>query len=178
MRSLTTYLSVLLAAAGATDAIALDDAQQQLLIETHNRWRAEVGVGPVGWQSDLAIGAQAWADHLAQSNRCHMRHSTPKERGNTGENLYWASALVWSDGRRETQNIHSDKVVDSWGSEIADYDFSNNRCAPGKVCGHYTQVVWKSTRDIGCGMAQCGDASQVWVCRYSPPGNWVGQRPY
>ena len=156
----------------------LDPAQQQTLVATHDRWRAEVGVAGVRWSASLGTAAQQWADHLAQSNGCNMRHATRSTLGDTGENLYWAGPVRWSDGRREAQTIEPAQVVDSWGSEKRDYDATSNRCAPGKVCGHYTQIVWRDSQEIGCAMAQCSDFSQVWVCRYSPAGNYVGRRPY
>jgi len=47
------------------------------------------------------------------------------------------------------------------------------------MCGHYTQVVWRSTTTVGCAMAVCKDSQeQIWVCQYQKPGNWVGQKPY
>ena len=106
-----------------------------------------------------------------------MQHSKPN--GRYGENLYWAGAIKWSDGKRELQRISPKKVVDDWSSERANYDYKNNSCPTGKMCGHYTQVVWKSTTRVGCGVAVCDDSrEQVWVCQYQPPGNWVGRKPY
>jgi len=157
---------------------ALDDHQQRALVAAHNRWRAEVGVPDVRWSADLGSAARQWAQHLANTNACNMRHASRDVLGDSGENLYWASAIRWSGGRREVQDVAPAKVVDSWGSEIRDYDASGNRCAPGKACGHYTQVVWRDSREIGCAKAQCEDKSQVWVCRYQPAGNIVGRRPY
>jgi pathogenesis-related protein 1 len=73
----------------------------------------------------------------------------------------------------------SKEVVDAWGGEMKDYTYAQNSCAAGKVCGHYTQVVWKNTTTIGCGMAICDNPkNQIWVCQYLPSGNWVGQKPY
>jgi pathogenesis-related protein 1 len=106
-----------------------------------------------------------------------MRHSNPE--GRYGENLYWASANVWSDGRREIQKQSSADPVNSWGREKRDYNYIGNRCAPGKICGHYTQMVWQKTSLVGCALAVCDDTlDQVWVCQYQPAGNWVGQKPY
>ncbi|NOS95644.1 MAG: SCP-like extracellular, partial [Methylotenera sp.] len=111
------------------------------------------------------------------NNHCQMRHSNSKAQ--YGENLYWGSALSWFDGRKALQKVSSEQVVNDWGSEKADYDYANNQCAPGKMCGHYTQIVWRATTHVGCGMAVCTDTQeQVWVCRYQPAGNWVGKKPY
>ena len=105
-----------------------------------------------------------------------MLHSSPD--GKYGENLFWGSAVKWTDGRIEEQLISSKQVVDDWGSEKIDYDYTSNDCTTGKMCGHYTQVIWGDSTKVGCGMAMC-DASkeQVWVCRYQPAGNWIGKKP-
>ena len=70
------------------------------------------------------------------------------------------------------------QVVDAWGAERRDYDYASNRCAPGKQCGHYTQLVWAQTDEVGCGMAVCASRGQIWACDYRPNGNIMGRRPY
>ena len=147
------------------------------IVATHNKWRAKVGMGKLAYSQELEASAQSWADHLQKTNQCRMQHSKPD--GQYGENLYWASAIEWSDGRRELQHVPPEKVVESWGKEKADYNYKNNSCKTGKVCGHYTQVVWKSTKQVGCAYAVCADSKeQVWVCQYQPAGNVIGQKPY
>ena len=43
-------------------------------------------------------------------------------------------------------------------------------------CGHFTQVVWKSSRQLGVGKAKSSDGRQVFVvCMYHPAGNYVGR---
>jgi len=147
-------------------------------VTAHNNWRADIGITEtVSYSSVLAESAQAWADKLKKTNHCLMRHSKPD--GKYGENLYWGSAVNWSDGRKELQKVSPQQVVDSWGSEKADYDYSSNSCTPGKMCGHYTQMVWRATTTIGCAVAVCEDTqTQVWVCQYQPAGNRVGVKPY
>ncbi len=141
------------------------------MVAAHNRWRAEVGVSGLRWSDKLAEVAQGWADRL-KSEGCAMYHS-----GNGyGENIYKASPLMWSDGRRDLQKKTPQQVTDSWGSEIKFYSYADNSCSG--VCGHYTQVVWKDTKEVGCAMSVCGDNSQIWVCSYAPAGNVVGQKPY
>ena len=137
----------------------------------HNQWRSKTGVPALQWSKDLAASAGKWANQLVRSG-CNMKHST----GPYGENIYWAGPLSFSDGTSLPQEISDQEVVDAWGNEIKYYDYATNSCHG--VCGHYTQVVWKSTKEVGCGMASCPDKGQIWVCQYTPRGNMIGQKPY
>ncbi|MCW5202954.1 hypothetical protein VU13_02945 [Desulfobulbus sp. US5] len=141
------------------------------MVAAHNQWRTKTGVPALKWSNDLAVSAQQWAGQLTQDG-CKMKHST----GPNGENIYWAGGAQQSDGTSSMQEIIEQNVVDAWGNEVKDYDYASNSCHG--VCGHYTQVVWKSTTEVGCGMAACSNKAQIWVCQYSPRGNMVGQKPY
>jgi len=139
----------------------------------HNSVRANVSPAPptpmpaMVWDAAVALDAQAWA------NNCVWGHGG---NPNEGQNIYAAAGFTPS----------TSDVVTSWANEVADYDYATNTCATGKVCGHYTQVVWASSTKLGCGMAFCTTNSpfsgfpnwNFWVCNYSPPGNYVGQKPY
>jgi pathogenesis-related protein 1 len=141
------------------------------MIAAHNEWRSKVGVPGLQWSDKLAGVAQKWADHLAGTT-CSLGHS-----GNEyGENIYWASSIMHSDGSKELSPKTPKDAVDSWGNEVQWYDHSDNSCH--MECGHYTQVVWQETKEVGCAMAVCGDNSQIWVCNYFPAGNMVGKKPY
>jgi len=170
-----TILSV--AALTAFSAYA-GEIDSTAFIAAHNKWRTKAGVTEkLSYSPALAATAQAWVDDLKRTNHCQMRHSKPN--GRYGENLYWVSALTWSDGRKELLKVMPEQVVDSWGNEKSDYDYASNRCAQGKICSHYTQTVWRTTTTVGCAMAVCEDTQeQVWACQYQPAGNWVGRKPY
>lgn len=146
------------------------------ILSAHNEWRAKVGVADLAYAAPLAASAEAWANHLKDTNACKMRHS--EAQGKYGENLYWGSARQWSDGRIEVQPVTAEQVIDGWGSEAVNYDYASNRCASNETCGHYTQMVWRATTMVGCARAICDALEQVWVCQYSPPGNWRGEKPY
>ncbi len=154
---------------------ALSSTEQAEAVTAHNSWRSQVAVSGVTWSTTLADTAQAWANTLRETKACNMVHSKTSQ---LGENLFWASPLTYSDGTAELQAVSPTQVVGSWGSEKKNYNYQSNTCASGQVCGHYTQVVWKNTTEIGCGKAVCADKSQIWVCNYSPAGNYVGQKPY
>lgn len=147
-------------------------------VAAHNAWRQAVGVPDLAWSNEVATTAQEWADLLASpEGGCRLEHR-PNAGENArpfGENLYQAFAFP------DPPQVTPQDVVDAWGNESQDYDAATHTCAPGAVCGHYTQVVWRETQVVGCGMATCmsdGFQSIIWVCNYDPPGNIIGQTPF
>ncbi|MGI0489674.1 CAP domain-containing protein [Pantanalinema rosaneae CENA516] len=134
----------------------------QQMLNAHNEWRQRVGVPALTWSPQLASYAQEWAEKLLRENRFEHRQNS-----SYGENL----ASAWG------QQLSPDRVVRMWGEEVNDYDYATNSCQPGKMCGHYTQIVWRTTQQVGCGMAR-GNGKEIWVCNYNPPGNFVGRKPY
>ena len=158
----------------ATEPTSLTRTQISETLDAHNAARRTDGVQQdLEWAPDLAAIAQEWAE--IRSEPCDMVH---RQDSDLGENIFWASPVMFSDGRREVQDIAPSAVVEAWVSEKADYHYDTNSCNEGKMCGHYTQVVWGQTREVGCGMKVCPDNAQVWVCNYRPAGNVVGQRPW
>ncbi len=145
-------------------------------LEAHNRIRAKHKVPALKWSDKLAKYSQQWANQMGTGNSCKMYHrsGTPPY----GENLYRSTAIVWSDGRREISPVTIKNVVKAWTDEERWYNYRNNRCQPGRQCGHYTQAVWKETTEVGCAIKVCNDKSQTWVCSYNPAGNYTGIKPY
>ena len=149
--------------------------EQAEILSAHNFWRSQVNTPGLAWLPSLAGSAQAYAETLKTAQACKPAHSQNQE---VGENLFWASPTTYSDGRSEIQAITPTQVVNDWSSETADYDAYTNTCGMGKACGHYTQIVWRNTAEVGCGKAVCPDNSQIWVCHYQPAGNFIGEHPY
>ena len=149
-------------------------------LDSHNRVRAKHGLQPLKWSDKLAAYSQEWADHLGKGQSCKMYHRSGSPPH--GENLYISSALIWKDGQkevaRERNKVTIRDVVKVWTDEEKWYNYEKNSCQPGQQCGHYTQVVWRETTEVGCAVKFCGDQSQNWVCSYNPAGNHVGKRPY
>lgn len=132
----------------------------------HDKVRARVNVEGMVWSEELARYAQRWADKLKQGG-CELQHRprSGPDAQKYGENIFSATG----------QTAEAAMVVETWAAELADYDAKRNRCKG--VCGHYTQIVWRNSKRLGCGVATCGD-TEVWVCNYDPPGNFLGQKPY
>ena len=150
-----------------TDAAALG------ALEVHNCARktvdpsASTPIQSLTWDATVASTAQTWA------NGCTYAHG---DNAGLGQNIYAAAG--------STPTLSD--ATNAWVSEEPYYTYSSNTCAAGQVCGHYTQVVWSTTTQLGCGQAYCTTGSPFsgfpnWyfiVCDYNPPGNYVGLWPY
>jgi uncharacterized protein YkwD len=130
------------------------------IVLAHNEVRQRLGLPDLAWSDQLARVAQAWADTLIQNGDFAHRRTLQ-----FGENLYEITGGTAVPSR----------VVNAWASEVASYNLQENSCTG--MCGHYTQLVWRDTKSVGCGMAR-DDRREVWVCNYDPAGNYAGERPY
>ena len=126
----------------------------QTLVDAHNAHRARHCAAPLAWSPTLAQAAQSWADAL-KAQGCKFGH---KPRNPYGENLA-AGTSGTLDGQA---------VADMWYDEVKLYKFPNGGFS--MQTGHFTQVVWRQTTQIGCGVATC-NGMDIWVCEYDPPGN-------
>jgi len=150
------------------------------ITEAHNVVRRSLGIPELKWSTQLASYAQVWANYLARNNNCRMKHRPHygKYKQIHGENLSWFSPVQWSNGATEIQKISPARAIQGWIDEGKDYNYSRNKCNSGRVCGHYTQLVWAKSKRVGCAKVVCGDKSIIWVCNYDPAGNYIGKRPY
>ena len=65
-----------------------------------------------------------------------------------------------------------------WYSEIKDFRPGVLTNSNWSATGHYTQMVWSSTTQLGMGQSICKDGSIIIVAEYNPPGNYIGRAPY
>ena len=142
------------------------------ILAVHNSERAAVGVQPLVWNNTLAAGAKAWAESLAAAGK--FEHSTCCGAfRDYGENLagFDPSQGVSAPGGglmlwvAEKNNYHGGPITP---------DIPANQ-----TIGHYTQMVWRNTTSVGCGAGSDSKLPySILVCRYYPPGNIFGQKPY
>lgn len=146
--------------------LSLEEVQE--LVRLHNKVRGDVGVGPVTWSKKLAIYAQEWANQLSSTN-CKLKHrpNSGKWKQEYGENLFMG--VVGNYGVANAVKI--------WESEKKYYRGQPLNPSNWYDPGHYTQMVWKNSKEIGCAKVECND-NIIIVCNYDPPGNILGQKPY
>lgn len=161
--ALTVGLTLASGVHAQTRPLAID---KDVILAEHNKYRAEVGVPPLTWSDSLAQGAQRWADTMALIDK--MQHSqTPR----VGENLAY-----WSGHHPSLENM-----IGIWEQEKQLFkpgvfpDVSQD--GSWHSVGHYTQMVWRNTTQVGCGIGNNGRTDFL-VCWYSPQGNYIGQVPY
>jgi len=158
----------------------LNAAQATESVYSHNIFRAKersCNGKTLTWSDEMAAVAQAWA------NTCTWDHGMLYDcSGNRlGQNLYVESSAGGYPGLNLTG------VAYAWWNEKQYYTFSSGACASGQICGHYTQLVWANSMQVGCAYKNCPTMSvggSTWnnclfvVCDYTPPGNVNGQQPY
>ncbi len=148
---------------------AQTNQDMQTVLDVHNQERADVGVAPLTWSNSLAAGAQTWAQQIATTGK--FAHDPVY----TGLSCFQA------------------RTNPCYGENIAGFNPSKGISAPGEgvslwvaekssyppydlyVNGHYTQMVWQNTKEIGCATAKGVQAYSILVCRYDPAGNTGGE---
>ncbi|XP_053688538.1 Golgi-associated plant pathogenesis-related protein 1-like [Sabethes cyaneus] len=133
---------------------------EDAVLEEHNRLRARHSAAPLRLNASMSQYAQEWANNLASRNT--MQH---RSNNRYGENLYA------SFGKSE---ITGEEAVRSWYDEIKYYRFGQSNPGNFSQVGHFTQLVWKGSQQLGVGKARNGNNIYV-VCNYDPPGNYSGQ---
>ena len=145
------------------------------VLNIHNQERVLVNVPVHIWSNDLATDAQKYAGYLTTLGltlRDKASHAPYDPDNPQGENLWMGTAGLYSNGERvqwfadEKSNYNGEPIKNS--NEVREED---------PVTGHYTQMVWEDTMEVGCANSS-DDNLDFMVCRYSPPGNYIRETPY
>jgi len=142
----------------------------------HNTYRATHRSPSFTVSNALNTTAQSWAERLASTST--FEHSSASQRNNAGENLY----VSYTTANSIAAGTLGNQAVTSWYNEVSAYNYAS----PGfsMQTGHFTQVVWRGSTQLGCGAARGTknlngrnyNAFYV-VCHYAPAGNVTGQFP-
>ncbi|KAM5282554.1 serotriflin-like [Hipposideros larvatus] len=112
------------------------------------------------WNDEVAKNAENWA------SQCTQAHSPPYKRrisfAGCGENLYMSSnPRPWSEAIQTLYN------------EVNNFKYGFGSTRANAKIGHYTQLVWATSHQVGCALAQCPHSvyKYYYVCQYCPSGN-------
>ncbi|CAI5448162.1 unnamed protein product [Caenorhabditis angaria] len=113
------------------------------------------------WDSNLADGASSYA------HTCPRKHS----KGDYGENIIILTNtehLSQIDiGREASYKWFNEFQEKQWKSKKMNFRSEKHQ----RDFGHATQMIWQSTRVVGCGFEKCNGTTYALVCRYKPRGN-------
>jgi len=140
------------------------------MLDMHNAERAVHRVPALVWDEGFAAEATRYAVILAQ--RGVMEHSDQSANARRyGENLWMGTRGAFS-------------YADMVGMFLEERRYYLPRAVPDisttghwKDAGHYSQIIWRTTTRVGCGIASGPDFDAL-VCRYDPAGNIWGRRAH
>merc|ERR1712136_130923 len=177
-----------------------DQAMKDTILNKHNELRSLVANGEeergvdggqpkatnmreLTWNDELAEVAQRWV------NQCIAGHDKNRRTDDfeyVGQNWAWAAVV---GGNHDDSGAVASGMVQKWYDEVKDItaqavdSFSLDKTVTGATgdIGHYTQVVWAETTDVGCGYMTSNvneRIESVLVCNYGPSGNWLKESLY
>jgi len=159
-----------------------NELRKKVATEAEPAWKVKCSnLKDLSWSQDLATSAQQWADHMASEDKMYHDDSSNRKygthQGYIGQNIAYQG--VW--GTTETNFNEEEimlKMVQAWYDEVNDLngqdpnDYKKN--GGSAVIGHFTQVVWEGTTEVGCGYGKMTSGKvHKWyfACNYSPGGN-------
>jgi hypothetical protein len=141
----------------------------QRVLTVHNATRAKLHLPPLTWSEKLAADSLPWADHLEKLG--DLQHDQGAVAQTEGENLWMGTEGGWP----------LEQMIQDWADEGKLYRYDvfpkGSKTGNWEDIGHYTQMVWRDTTQVGCAEVT-GGGNDYLVCRYSPPGNYEGEKPY
>ncbi|XP_045480847.1 venom allergen 5 2-like [Harmonia axyridis] len=179
--------------------IHLDDSTRQYILDLHNYFRNKVASGNetrndqpsaanmmvMKYNKELEYIAQCWANACNGNPLIHDHCRRTEEYEHVGQNLgFINSSFADFDLKRTIRTL-----VNLWYEEVEifqnEWVNQTEDRGPDIVVGHYTQMVWADTSEIGCATTYytTNSSDTTWhhlllVCNYGPGGNYLGLPVY
>ncbi|CAH1107671.1 unnamed protein product [Psylliodes chrysocephalus] len=171
-------------------AISLTNEDKQFILNVHNELRKRVATGKETIRNQpsssnmKALNYNSELGSIAQccTNTCTFNHDKCRRTASyswVGQNL----GLKSYSGTSGDYKIVMNSTIRAWYAEVKDFDPSwvSSFRSYDKTVGHYTQVVWAETKEVGCGMTtyvENGWYNFLFACNYGPGGNMAGSPVY
>jgi hypothetical protein len=187
----------------AASATVFKGPARDAFVATHNAARKPLDLEPLTWSDNLAAVAleslkrqQETLIKTAQDGWTTGQISLPSHRQ---DHQYGENIAAWAS----SSSRPADYAVALWLREKPAFDLLNSlgtyrvgdelppQAAPAEkqpppmIVGHYTQIIWRATRELGAAeltfeLTHDGRSRHYTaiICNYAPPGNRHGQPPY
>ena len=150
--------------------MSTSDKFRDSFLKKTNEYRKRHRAKPLTLSSDLCEGCQTWANILATQKQLKHSSAGKTRKTDTGENLYYIGTTD------DLFQLKGSAAVKAWYNEIKHYKFKDSEdqiMQKFNKVGHFTQLVWKETKNVGVAMAE-NNGIFVVVAQYEPAGNLVG----
>ncbi|XP_019772948.1 venom allergen 5 2 isoform X2 [Dendroctonus ponderosae] len=179
--------------------LELSNDDRQYIMDIHNYLRNKVAIGHekrgfqpraanmlvMNYNRELEFLAQCWANACNGNPLVHDRCRRTAQYVHVGQNLGYINS---TDPKINKIKAIKDLIL-LWYDEVALFDSSwindTQIRSPDLVVGHYTQLVWANSMEIGCAISYYTHTVQnrIWhqlilVCNYGPGGNYLGNPVY
>jgi len=132
----------------------LEEPEQWL--KAHNFLRCRHGQPPLQWDEQVARNAAQWANVDSGGKYGHTNRGQKEVNGRMEDDD------CYQNNPPSGENIAGGKgpfeTTLAWYGEVEDYR-GGEKCAPHKMCGHFTALMWESTTLLGCAI--------------NPRGKWI-----
>lgn len=131
-------------------------------LKLHNKYRKRHHSPPLILNKELCFISQNYSKKLIQNNKENIEYSFGKYKGNDiGENIFMCQG----------KDVNLEMAINFWYNECNNYDFQKDF---QKGTEHFTQIIWKDTKELGIGISNQGNKTYI-VANYYPPGNFLGK---
>jgi hypothetical protein len=144
------------------------NTRQSDWIKSHNTAREKYQVqyggtyAPIKWSNSLKTKAAALAKSMAKNNNCDYIPPTTSDYGIN----YYKSMMM-------SNKPAVSSIMTNWEKTLKT---STGKAASYPANGAMTQVLWSSTKYVGCAEASNGDAANMCyatVCLYAKVSSWI-----
>ncbi|KAK1444812.1 cap like protein [Babesia gibsoni] len=135
---------------------------EQKMLAQINSYRSLHSSPPLQWSRTLASDSRKTANELKRRFKCKLP-------------LYYRDKIGTNYISASIRSFSEELVTRFWYDGHRDYDFKEGGPAnrnPNVMS--FTEMIWKSTREVGCGVTCCDDSKIMVICRFSPAGNVQG----
>ena len=143
--------------------LSLDSKElNNILLNEQNKYRAIHNSKDLSLDNKIIQDATIYVESLSKKSELFESSGTYYQGdGKYGENFYYCN--------KEECRTNVKLAVTTWYEESSKYNFDSNIGIKGTY--NFTQMIWKNTKKIGCGIGQKNEENYIIVCFYYPRGN-------
>ncbi|KHJ83445.1 SCP-like protein, partial [Oesophagostomum dentatum] len=174
---------------GCSDAYGMSDAVRRAVLDIHNKLRSSLARGleydklingkasPAAKMLKMVYNCSIEESAMRNAGRCVYGHTENYERPGLGESIFETTEQYKDKSKAALQASQwwwDELKLNGVGAANVITDYLWTR--PNKMIGHYTQMAWETSYQLGCAVAHCPQTYVV--CQYGPAGNYFNRPIY